>query len=61
LKLARAGNTFTAYFSDDGVTWTTAGTATVSMGSSVYVGLIVSSHSNSTLNQSVFDSVVVTH
>jgi len=50
VKLTRSGNTFTAQHSADGVTWgdvihTTSPTSdTVVMGSSVYIGLAVTSH-----------------
>ncbi len=44
LKLVRASNTLTASRSADGTTWSTIGSGTVSMGSTVYVGLAVTSH-----------------
>ncbi len=59
LKLVRSGNTFTSYRSPDGVTWTQIGTQTVTMGSTVYVGLAVSSHKAGTLATATFDNVSV--
>ena len=59
VKLARSGNTFTAYQSVDGASWAQIGSVTLSMATSVYVGLAVTSHNNSTLNTSVLDNVSV--
>ena len=59
LRLARAGNTVTASVSADGTTWRTVGSTTVSMGTSVYVGLAVTSHNTSLRNTATFDSVTV--
>jgi regulation of enolase protein 1 (concanavalin A-like superfamily) len=60
VRLARVGGTVTGYVSPDGVTWTQAGTATVGMTATVYVGLAVSSADNTELNRSTLDSVTVT-
>ena len=57
VKLTRSGSTFTAYRSADGSTWAPVGSATISMATSVYVGLALTSHNNSTLNASVLDNV----
>jgi regulation of enolase protein 1 (concanavalin A-like superfamily) len=43
LKLARRGSVLTAFRSADGVNWTTIGTQTVGMESTVYVGVTVTS------------------
>jgi regulation of enolase protein 1 (concanavalin A-like superfamily) len=59
LRLVRTGSTITASVSTDGVAWQPVGTTTVSMGTAIYVGLAVSSHSTTLLNTSVFDSVTV--
>ena len=59
VRLVRAGNTFTGYYSPDGNTWTSAGQYTVTMASSVYVGLAVTSHADGTLGTAVFDNVTV--
>src|SRR5207302_2330351 len=46
LKLTRTGNSLASFYSSDGVAWTSAGSTSVAMGSSVFVGLAVTSHSN---------------
>jgi hypothetical protein len=46
LKLTRTGSSLASFYSSDGVTWTSAGTANVAMGANVFVGLAVTSHSN---------------
>ena len=57
VRLTRTGNTFVGATSNDGVTWTTLGTITVSMASQIYVGLPVTSRNNTTLATAVFDDV----
>jgi fibronectin type 3 domain-containing protein/predicted small secreted protein len=59
VKLARNGNTFTGYFSPDGVTWTQQGTATFTVAATAYVGLAVTSHNSSSLCAATFDHVTV--
>ena len=60
MKLVRSGNTFTAFASQDGITWTQVGTTqTVSMASNVYVGLAVSSASTTSALPCIFDNVSV--
>ena len=44
LKLQRLGDTFTSWYSTDGVTWTQIGTANVTMTDPVTIGLFVNSH-----------------
>src|SRR4051794_37316032 len=41
LKLVRGGNTFSGYQSEDGFNWSLVGTATVTLPSTIYVGLAV--------------------
>jgi beta-xylosidase len=61
LKLARSGNTFSGYLSNDGLNWTQVGTSqTVSMAANVYIGLAVNSATNSALATATFDNVSVT-
>jgi hypothetical protein len=60
VRLVRSGNTFTASYSNDNVTWTTLGSASIAMTSSVYIGLPVTSHADGTLNSAVLDNVTVT-
>jgi hypothetical protein len=57
VKLERIGDTFNAYSSPDGVTWTLVGSDTISMGATVYVGLAVSSHTTATAAAIAFDNV----
>ena len=60
LKLTRSGSTFTSYKSSDGVTWSQVGTLSITMASTVYIGLDVSSKANTTLNTSTFTNVSIT-
>jgi regulation of enolase protein 1 (concanavalin A-like superfamily) len=60
VKLVRQGTTFSAYTSADGSAWTLAGTQTITMGSTIDVGLAVSSHVNGTLATATFTNVTVT-
>jgi regulation of enolase protein 1 (concanavalin A-like superfamily) len=57
VKLVRSGNTFTGSVSADGVTWVQVGSSTISMTGTVYLGLIVTSHSNTALCTTTFDGV----
>jgi tripartite motif-containing protein 71 len=57
VRLVRSGSTFTGSVSSDGVNWVQVGSASISMGSSVYVGLIVNSHSSSALCTATIDGV----
>jgi len=57
LRLVRSGNTFTGYRSPDGVTWTQVGSTTISMASTVYIGLAVTAHNSSALCTATFDNV----
>jgi hypothetical protein len=57
VKLVRSGNAFTGYCSPDGTNWTQIGSTTITMGSAVYVGLAVTSHTVSTLCTATFDNM----
>ena len=57
VRLSRVGNTFTASQSKDGVTWQVVGSSTIAMGSTAFIGLAVTSHSNGVLSTAVFDSI----
>jgi glucose/arabinose dehydrogenase/regulation of enolase protein 1 (concanavalin A-like superfamily) len=61
VRLVRSGNTFTAYRSSTGSTWTQIGSATISMTANVFVGLPVTSHNNSSLCTATFTNVSVTN
>jgi regulation of enolase protein 1 (concanavalin A-like superfamily) len=60
VKLVRTGDTLAAYFSSDGTSWTSAGTNTFVMNSTIYVGLAVTSHNQSVLSTAKFRNVSVT-
>jgi hypothetical protein len=51
------GDVFTAYRSADGTNWTSIGSVTISMSTSVYIGLPVTSHVNGTLCTATLDNV----
>jgi RHS repeat-associated protein len=60
LKLVRSGNSFTAYYSTNGTTWTQIGsTQAVTMTGAVLAGLAVSAHNNSAISTAEFDNVSV--
>jgi regulation of enolase protein 1 (concanavalin A-like superfamily) len=59
VRLVRSGNTFTGYRSTNGVNWTQQGTATITMAATVYVGLALTSHNNSSLCTATFDNVTM--
>jgi alpha-tubulin suppressor-like RCC1 family protein/regulation of enolase protein 1 (concanavalin A-like superfamily) len=56
LKLLRVGNIFTASQSADGVNWTLVGSQSITMSTSVFIGLAVSSHTTG-LCATNFDNV----
>ena len=60
LKLARTANTFSAYWSPDGSNWQLLGSATISMASSVYIGLAVTSHGYGSEVRGRFSQVAIT-
>jgi hypothetical protein len=53
----RAGNTLTGYYTTDGAVWTQLGSVDIAMGSTVYVGLAVTSHNNGAVSNATFDTV----
>jgi hypothetical protein len=61
VKLVRSGNTFFGYVSSDGSNWKLVEQATVSMGSDIEIGLAVTAHNNSTVENAVFSNVTVVH
>jgi regulation of enolase protein 1 (concanavalin A-like superfamily) len=60
VRLVRGGDTITAYQSQDGVSWTADGAATIAIGSTAYVGLAVCSTDTGAVCQAQFDNVSVT-
>lgn len=57
LRIVRKGSQFTASRSTDGATWKVMGTTTVSMPSTIYVGLAVTSHNASARTTASFSNV----
>ena len=60
VKLVRSGDTITAAVSPNGTTWTVVGTNTIAMGTTINIGLAVSSHVAGSLATTTFDNVAVT-
>ncbi len=60
VRLVRAGSTFTASRSADGVTWTTMGSVAIPMGHTVYAGLAVTSRNPGVAVTAVVDGFQVT-
>ncbi|HKV62229.1 MAG TPA: protease pro-enzyme activation domain-containing protein [Candidatus Acidoferrum sp.] len=61
VKVVRSGNNFSGYGSPDGVNWTQIGpTQTITMAQNVFIGLAVSSNTNSALATATFDNVSIT-
>jgi uncharacterized protein YjdB/endoglucanase Acf2 len=61
VRLTRVGNVISSFVSTTGTTWTQVGTAvSITMTSSVQVGLAVTSHNNTVLSTATFDNVSVT-
>lgn len=61
VALTRNGNTFSGYVSPDGINWTPSGTpVTISMASTYYVGLAVTSHDNTQACTATLDSITLT-
>jgi len=61
LKITKAGNTFSAYTSPDGVTWTliAGSTTTLSLGSSPSEGIAVTSHNANVMGTVTIDGVTI--
>jgi regulation of enolase protein 1 (concanavalin A-like superfamily) len=57
VRLNRTGSVVTGSISPDGVTWTTVGTQTPTIGTSAYIGLAVTAHNNGTTTTATFDNV----
>ena len=61
VRLVRAGTTITAYKSTNGTSWTSVGSSNnTTFAATCYIGLAVSSGSNTTLNTSQMSNVTVT-
>jgi phosphatidylserine/phosphatidylglycerophosphate/cardiolipin synthase-like enzyme/regulation of enolase protein 1 (concanavalin A-like superfamily) len=59
VRLDRVGATISASQSTDGTNWTLVGSDTFTMGSTVYIGLGVSSHTTSAAATATFDNVSI--
>ena len=60
LKLQRTGNTFTSWYSTDGVTWTLIGKTTLTMQPNAIIGLFVCSQDVRQYSNVAFDHVGIT-
>ncbi|MFM7184082.1 MAG: pre-peptidase C-terminal domain-containing protein [Planctomycetota bacterium] len=60
VRLVRAGSLITASRSADGTTWTAVGSVSVTMGSTVFIGLLACSHDTTKLNEAKFSGVALT-
>lgn len=60
VKLTRAGSTISGFVSSDGVNWRRVGSKSISLPSTCYWGLAVTSHLDGTLSTAVFEQVSVT-
>jgi alpha-amylase len=60
VRVQRSGNTFSGYMSADGANWTQVGSsATISMASSIQIGLASTSHADGTLCSAVFSNLQI--
>jgi hypothetical protein len=57
VRVARAGNTLTGSVSADGMTWTTVGTATIALPSSVLMGMALTAHDNTNVATASFSGL----
>ncbi|MFZ6012435.1 MAG: Ig-like domain-containing protein [Bacteroidota bacterium] len=60
VKIERSGNTFTSSYSSNGSSWTVIGSVSISMSTTVFVGLCVTSHNDAVLSAATFNNVSVT-
>jgi hypothetical protein len=59
LRLKRAGDVFTSYWSADGITFRELGSVTVPMPNAVWIGLAVTSHSAGAIATARFDNILI--
>ncbi len=59
VKLVRNGNTFSGYYSTNGISWTFHKSATISMGANVYIGLASSAATDLVKKKVIFDNITV--
>lgn len=60
VRVTRSGSLFTAYVSANGTTWTQVGQETVTMGTTIRVGLAVDAGTSGVASTATFDNVAVT-
>ena len=60
VKLTRTGDIFTAQESADGVTWVDIDEAEIALATNLYVGLVLTSHSDTVMTSADFSNVSVT-
>ena len=59
VRIRREHTTFIGEMSSDGLTWTEIGRIDLAISDSAQMGLVVTSHNNSTLATAIFDDVVI--
>lgn len=60
VKLVRSGNTFNAYRSEDGITWSIhSASPTINMTGDIYVGVVAVSHNTSALTKATFGNISI--
>ncbi|MDB6113313.1 MAG: hypothetical protein JWQ62_258 [Lacunisphaera sp.] len=59
VRVTRSGDVFTGYISPDGVSWTSVGSRTMAMGTTLYIGLAACSHNTAAQTVASFDHVAV--
>lgn len=59
VRLVRTGSTIYGYRSTDGITWTLVNSRSITMATSIYVGLAVASGNSTTLNLATFTNLTV--
>ena len=60
VRVKRAGSLFTAYKSTDGQSWTVVGSDSITMGTTVFVGIAVTSHNASSATRATVTNFAVT-
>jgi VCBS repeat-containing protein len=60
LQITRTGNSFVTKYSSNGTSWTTLSTRSVTMGSTVYIGIATCAVNNSKLNTATYTNVSLT-
>ena len=61
VRVQRTGNTVIGSSSPDGINWTTIETDTVTLPSTVYVGMALCAHNNALINSATFDNVSISY